>query len=167
MYEIERKFLVDKSRLKLPKKFKSIEQGYIMRAEGRSLRVRKVDGGYILTLKIGKGARRVEIERPLDKAEGAALMLRTLDPVIVKKRYAVKHKGHVWDVDVFKGENKGLVLAEVELDDEDEKFDRPDWVTREVTGDQLFQNSTLATHPISMWREAFDEFCQPQEAMAD
>lgn len=161
MFEIERKFLVDKSRLKLPRKFKSIEQGYIMRAEGRSLRVRKADGDFILTLKIGKGARRVEIERPLSKAEGNALMMRALDPVIVKKRYAVKFGGHVWDVDVFKGENKGLVLAEVELEDEDEHFERPDWVTREVTGDRLFQNSTLASHPISMWREAFEEFCQP------
>ncbi|WP_417463358.1 CYTH domain-containing protein [Kordiimonas sp.] len=161
MYEIERKFLVDKARLKLPRKFKSIEQGYLMRAEGRSLRVRKVEGSYILTLKIGKGARRVEIERPLSKAEGAALLMQSLDPLIIKKRYAVKHGGHVWDVDVFKGENKGLVLAEVELDDEDEAFERPDWVTREVTGDRLFQNSTLATHPISMWRDAFEEFCQP------
>lgn len=166
MFEIERKFLVDKSRLKLPRKFKSIEQGYIMRAEARSLRVRKADGDYILTLKIGKGARRVEIERPLSKAEGQALMARALDPVISKKRYAVKFGGHVWDVDVFKGENKGLVLAEVELDDEDEFFERPDWVTREVTGDRLFQNSTLASHPISMWREAFEEFCQPQEVVA-
>ncbi|WP_262691270.1 CYTH domain-containing protein [Kordiimonas aestuarii] len=165
MYEIERKFLVDKTRLKLPRKFKSVEQGYLMRAESRSLRVRKIDGDYILTLKIGKGARRVEIERPLGKAEGVALISKVLDPLIVKKRYAVKCDGHVWDVDVFKGENKGLVLAEIELEDEDEAFTRPDWVTREVTGDRLFQNSTLASHPISMWREAFDEFCYPAASL--
>ncbi|WP_417450846.1 CYTH domain-containing protein [Kordiimonas sp.] len=161
MYEIERKFLVDKSRLKLPRKFKAIEQAYLMRAEGRSLRVRKIDGEYILTLKIGKGARRVEIERPLSKAEGAELMKRALDPPISKKRYAVKHGVHIWDVDIFKADNKGLVLAEIELSHEDEAFERPNWVTREVTGDRLFQNSTLASHPISLWRDAFEEFCQP------
>ena len=94
-------------------------------------------------------------------------MQRALDPAIAKKRYAVKHGKHIWDVDVFKAENKGLVLAEIELSDENEAFERPDWVTREVTGDRLFQNSTLASHPISLWREAFEEFCQPPASTVD
>ena len=161
MFEIERKFLVDTSKLVLPEKFRSIEQGYLMRGDGRSLRVRKIEGAYILTLKIGKAAKRHEIERSLSREEGEALMSQALDPLIIKRRYAVECGSHTWDVDVFEGENSGLVLAEVELDEEGENFDLPDWATREVTGDRLFQNSTLATHPISLWREAFEDYCQP------
>ena len=161
MYEIERKFLVDKALLKLPKKYKSVEQGYLMREHNRSLRVRKSDGVYTLTLKIGKGAKRVEIERDLSGEEGEALFGHVLDMPIKKRRYAITVGSHVWDVDVFMRENKGLILAEVELDHEDEDFKRPKWLGREVTGDRLFQNSTLAIHPISLWREAYAEFLTP------
>jgi adenylate cyclase len=72
-------------------------------------------------------------------------------PLIDKKRYLIKHEGHLWEVDVFEGENKGLIVAEIELESEDEAFTLPKWVTKEVTEDKRYANSNLIEHPYLKW----------------
>lgn len=155
MIEIERKFLVLSSGCGFSGGT-AISQWYVMRSEGRSLRVRQKGDHYVLTLKVGKGAVRQEIERSLEPEEARGLIVTALDAPIVKTRFKVPVGRHVWDVDVFGGENEGLVLAEVELNDPDEFFERPKWLGLEVTGDPRFQNASLAETPISRWRKDFE-----------
>ncbi|TNE63683.1 MAG: CYTH domain-containing protein [Alphaproteobacteria bacterium] len=156
MLEIERKFLVHGPALDLPKKHKRLEQAYLMRMDGRSLRVRRIENKYILTLKIGSGKVREEVEQRLEREDGKMLMGQALEAPIKKKRYEIKVGGKLWEIDVFDGENKGLVLAEIELKHPDEDFPHPSWLRREVTGDRRFHNSSLATYPISAWRGDFE-----------
>lgn len=72
-------------------------------------------------------------------------------PLIEKRRYEVRHDGLTWEVDEFVGVNKGLVIAEVELDSENQTFDKPDWVGEEITGDPRYYNANLVDHPYSAW----------------
>jgi len=157
LLEIERKFLVHGPGLSLPKHHKKLEQGYLLRMEGRSLRVRRIENKYFLTLKIGTSKVREEIETRLDRQDGKTLLKQALEAPIKKKRYHLKVGGKLWDVDVFGGENEGLILAEIELKHEDEDFERPKWLGREVTGDRRFHNSQLAVTPVSAWRKDFDK----------
>ncbi len=75
-----------------------------------------------------------------------------LKPILEKERYTIVYKGFVWEVDRFLGNNKGLVVAEVELESEDQVFEKPDWIGREVTGDPKYYNSNLVKHPFSEWK---------------
>ena len=72
-------------------------------------------------------------------------------PTIDKTRYVVKNAGHTWEIDIFHGDNEGLIVAEVELEDENEIVEIPDWVTKEITGDMKYYNSNLLDHPFSKW----------------
>jgi adenylate cyclase len=128
-------------------------QGYLVNSPDLTVRVRVKGAEAFLTLKgASKGISRSEFEYPVPVAD-AEHMLRDLSvsPPVDKVRYRVRVGGHVWDLDVFAGENAGLVMAEVELDSEDEAFEMPDWAGREVTGDPRYYNVNLARHPFKHW----------------
>ena len=151
--EIERKFLVDVNKLPTLNNGYKIKQGYIQTVDRTTVRVRIRDKEAFLTLK-GKnvGASRLEFEYPIP-LEDANDMLTNLcqTSFIEKTRYLVKHEGHVWEVDIFEGSNKGLVVAEVELGSENETFSLPNWVTKEVTDDMRYFNSNLILNPYTKW----------------
>ncbi len=153
--EIERKFLVkDDSFKKMASSSSRIKQGYICSAHGRTVRVRiRGEKGY-LTIKGASdaaGMSRYEWEReiPLDEAEE---LMKLCEPgMIDKTRYQVEWKSHVFEVDEFYGENVGLVMAEVELKSEDEIFECPPFLGKQVTGDIRYYNSFLMKNPYSQW----------------
>lgn len=152
--EIERKFLVVDEGWKdaVCRKY-PIAQGYISRQAERTVRVRiKGEKGY-LTLKgqaRGLVRREFEYEIPVDDAR---TILSTLcqGPLIEKCRYEVEVGDHLWEVDVFEGENAGLVVAEIELRRPDEEFLLPSWVGQEVTGQVQYYNARLVDRPYSSW----------------
>jgi adenylate cyclase len=153
--EIERKFLVKKDKLHLPEKGYSIFQGYIYSNHGRTVRIRlKNELGYI-TIKGSSGERgisRFEWEKEIPASEAREL-LQLCDPGIISKtRYEINYRGHIFEVDIFNGLNEGLIIAEIELDDENEKFDKPKWLGDEVTGDKKYYNSHLSRSPFKSWQ---------------
>lgn len=151
--EIEHKFLIDKDKLPKLQNGYSIKQGYIQTIDHTTVRVRIRDKDAFLTIKgENKGATRLEFEYPIP-INDANEMLKDLcnTSVIDKTRYLLKHEGHIWEIDIFEGENIGLVIAEIELENEDEAFTLPNWVTKEVTNDTKYFNSNLIEHPYSNW----------------
>jgi len=155
MIEIERKFLV-KSNTYKKEAFKStrIVQGYLNSHKERAVRVRlKGNRGY-LTVKGSSnsaGLSRFEWEKDLSKVDAEALLLLCEKGIIDKIRYEIKVGTHVFEVDEFFGENEGLIIAEVELEKEDEVFIKPDWLGKEVTGNIKYYNSQLSKMPYKMW----------------
>jgi len=151
--EIERKFLIDETLLPQLTDGHTIKQGYIQTADRNTVRVRVSDDKAFLTLKSSStGATRLEFEYPVP-LEDAEQMLENLcqKPFIDKKRYLIEHEGHTWELDIFEGENKGLIVAEVELESENEAFALPAWVKEEVTTDKRYANSNLIQNPYSNW----------------
>lgn len=150
--EIERKFLVSgEFRQDSPESYR-IMQGYICSDPDRTVRVRvRGDKGF-LTIK-GRGSEdglsRYEWEKEIPVTEAAELMALCGSGVIDKTRYLVPFGKHTYEVDVFHGANEGLVLAEIELSDEQEAFEKPSWLGEEVTGDVRYYNSMLSLHPFS------------------
>lgn len=155
MIEIERKFLVTGDFfIKEARKNFRIVQGYLCTDPHRTVRVRiKGSTGY-LTIK-GKsnegGISRFEWEKEITVNEAKALLSLCKDHVIEKIRYEVLVGKHVFDVDVFEGHNKSLYLAEIELFEEDEPFQKPIWLGEEVTGDTRYYNSFLSNKPYLQW----------------
>ena len=154
--EIERKFLVrDDSWRQSSQRSARIEQGYFCRTPLLRARIRIFgDKGYI-TLKSEPGTlTRYEFEYEIPKNEAIEIIARfSIEPIIAKTRHEVSYEGVVWHVDEFEGANTGLVVAEVELQYEDQKIVMPPWVGGEVTGDRRYGNSHLARYPFVMWRE--------------
>lgn len=152
MKEIERKFLVHADKLPpLPSPL-IIKQGYIP-TQNATVRIRLSNDNAFLTLKgRAKGLTRSEFEYaiPLDDAN-AMLEELCMQPYIAKKRYLVTYGEHTWELDIFEGENKGLIVAEIELESEDEKFEKPEWVAEEVSSDPRYRNAALVKHPYSQW----------------
>ena len=150
--EIERKFLVSgEFRQDSPESYR-IMQGYICSDPDRTVRVRvRGDKGF-LTIK-GRGSEdglsRYEWEKEIPVTEAVELMALCGSGVIDKTRYLVPFGKHTYEVDVFHGANEGLVLAEIELSDEQEAFEKPSWLGGEVTGDVRYYNSMLSLHPFS------------------
>ena len=150
--EIERKFLVSgEFRQDSPESYR-IMQGYICSDPDRTVRVRvRGDKGF-LTIK-GRGSEdglsRYEWEKEIPVSEAFELMALCGSGVIDKTRYLVPFGKHTYEVDVFHGANEGLVLAEIELSDEQEAFEKPSWLGEEVTGDVRYYNSMLCLHPFS------------------
>jgi adenylate cyclase len=142
--EIERKFLVADPTVVEGRVGAAVRQGYLSRAKERTVRVRRADDRAWLTVKgANVGARRGEWEYEIPVADADEL-LRLCDGAVVEKtRYAIEAGGHTWEVDVFGGAHAGLVLAEVELDDEREAVELPAWLGAEVTGDPRYYNSNL------------------------
>ncbi|WP_334186773.1 CYTH domain-containing protein [Noviherbaspirillum sp.] len=151
--EIERKFLVRDARWKAMGQGMLIRQGYLSSHGDRIVRVRILDKEAVLTIKgRSKGATRGEWEYPIPLAD-AEVFLDTLceKPLIEKYRYRIPHDGMTWEVDEFLGENAGLVVAEIELDAEDQAFSIPDWIGDDVTHDARYVNANLLRHPFSKW----------------
>ena len=151
--EIERKFLVSGEFRHLAFSSSHICQGYICRASGRTVRVRVRDDRAYLTIKgPSSGFSRFEWEKEISIADAEALMELCEGGFIDKTRYLVRVGEHVFEVDEFYGDNEGLVFAELELESEDEDFERPEWLGEEVTGDRRFYNSQLLSNPYKNWK---------------
>ncbi|GAB1538404.1 CYTH domain-containing protein [Scytonema sp. NUACC21] len=151
--EIERKFLVKEDSWRRLAEGRVYRQGYIATQQGATVRVRIVgDRGY-LTIK-GPTVKysRAEFEYPIP-IEDAREMLDTLcqRPLIEKIRYKVEYSGLIWEIDEFDGVNKGLILAEVELSDEAQEIELPNWLGEEVSGNPKYFNSNLVKNPFSQW----------------
>ncbi len=152
--EIEKKFLVTGDFMKESAKATRITQGYLSSVPERTVRVRiKGDKGYITIKGIGSasGASRFEWEKEIPVAEVEQLLAICEPGVIDKTRHLVSSGKHTFEVDVFHGDNDGLVLAEVELSSEDEAFVKPAWLGQEVTGDARYYNSMLMKSPYKSW----------------
>lgn len=155
MIEIERKFLVLSNDF-VNEAFsqKRIVQGYLSSNPERTVRVRiKGDKGY-LTIK-GKssanGTTRLEWEREISVMDAETLLNICESSIIDKMRYEVKVGHHVYEVDIFSGENDGLVMAEIELESETETFEKPKWLGEEVTNDERYYNAYLSKNPFTGW----------------
>lgn len=152
--EIERKFLVKGEFKNLASKETRIVQGYLSSVPERTVRVRiKGDKGFITIKGIGSasGATRYEWEKEIPTSEVEELLKICEPGVIDKTRYLVKVGNHTFEVDEFYGENKGLMVAEIELTSESESFVKPDWLADEVTGDTKYYNSMLMKNPFTKW----------------
>lgn len=152
--EIERKFLVSGEYKSKSFSQSRIIQGYICRSQGRTVRVRIRDEKGYLTIKGESdisGISRYEWEKEIPLSEAKELMKLCERGVIDKTRYLVQSGTHVFEVDEFYGQNQGLVIAEVELESEDEAFIKPDFAGKEVTGDRRYYNSRLTEHPFTEW----------------
>ena len=152
--EIERKFLLTSTSWKELAPGTSYRQGYLNSTKERTVRVRTIDDKGFLTIKgLSIGATRVEYEYEIPVADAEHLLDDLCEkPLIEKNRYKIAHGGFVWEVDEFFGENKGLIVAEIELESEDQSFDKPEWVGEEVTGDPRYFNSSLIKEPYSQWK---------------
>ncbi|SHI81386.1 CYTH domain-containing protein [Flavobacterium haoranii] len=153
MIEIERKFLVNNnSFLDDFSRSNRIVQGYLSSHPERTVRVRiKGENGYLTIKGKSEGFSRYEWEKEIAIEEAEKLLQLCETGVIDKIRYDVIVGTHIYEVDVFYGENEGLVLAEIELQTEDETFEKPNWLGTEVTEDVKYYNSYLSKHPFKTW----------------
>ena len=151
--EIERKFLVDDGVNALLHDGIEYRQGYLSDTTKMAVRVRVAGDRAWLTVKgSGKGLVRPEFEYLIPLADATQMLDELVEgPKIIKTRYRLNHEDHVWEVDVFAGDNSGLIVAEVELASEDEALSLPDWVTTEVSYDPRYLNVNLAKHPYHRW----------------
>jgi adenylate cyclase len=144
--EIERKFLVDLDKWENVSKPIPIalSQAYLHSSEDVTIRIRLSDEQAFLTIK-GKttGISREEFEYSIPFEEAQSMLTSFTNKVLTKKRYVIKHMGHVWEVDVFEGKLSGLVLAEIELSSEEESFEKPDWIGDEVSYQKDYYNAVL------------------------
>lgn len=151
--EIERKFLLKNEAWRALAQGTRYRQGYLNSAKERTVRIRTIGDSAFLTIKgMNVGATRAEYEYPIPLADCNA-MLDTLaeKPLIDKQRYKIKRGNLTWEIDEFFGDNQGLIVAEVELQSEDQAFDKPDWIGEEVTTDPRYFNSNLVKHPFTTW----------------
>ena len=150
--EIERKFLVgDLSILRgsigLP-----YRQGYLSTDPERTVRVRRAGDRAFLTIKgLSKGATRAEFEYEIPTADAEQLLALCAGPIVAKTRHRIDHAGLTWELDVFEGENAGLVVAEVEIPSPDAPVEIPGWAGDEVTADPRYYNANLVSHPFREW----------------
>ena len=149
--EIERKFLVTGSdwQVAIGVQF---SQGYLNRDKNRTVRVRVAGNQGFLTIKgATSGATRTEFEYEIPVSDAESLLQMCEGPIIQKLRRNIDYKGFKWEVDEFQGDNLGLVVAEIELSDENQPFEKPSWIGKEVTYDARYFNSNLAQHPFNTW----------------
>jgi adenylate cyclase len=154
--EIERKFLVEGDFKSQAYSSSRIKQGYILSANGKTVRVRMRGDKGFLTIKGPSdiaGISRYEFEKEITPEEAEQLFKLCEPGIIDKTRYLVKSGKHTFEVDEFYGDNEGLVMAEVELSSEDEEYLKPDFIGREVTGDRKYYNSHLRKFPFKIWGE--------------
>lgn len=153
--EIERKFLVKSDAYKTAS-FHShhITQGYIATNSSATVRIRIQEDLGFITIK-GKsndtGTSRYEWEKEISFEEAKELLLLCSAGVIDKIRYKIRVKDFIYEVDEFFGDNDGLVIAEIELNHEEDEFEKPDWIGQEVTGDSKYYNAMLIRHPFCNW----------------
>ena len=152
--EIERKFLVDLDKWQKPGKGVRIMQGYLVRSEKISLRLRLADDKAFLTIKgASKGISRSEFEYEIPASDLEDMFEEFgSGKFISKTRYYQQVGSHCWEIDIFENENSGLAMAEIELAAPDEIFEMPDWVLEEVSEDKRFRNAYLVENPYSTWQ---------------
>lgn len=153
--EIERKFLTCGDAWRSESRGVLIRQGYLCTDPERTVRVRTSGGrGYITVKSRARRGVRAEFEYEIPEADADVLLRRIChQPLIEKTRHRVGCCGHVWEIDVFAGENTGLVLAEIELQSVSETFERPPWLGAEVTDDPRYLNVNLCCVPFRRWAE--------------
>jgi len=151
--EIERKFLVNGDAWRTLAKGTMYRQGYLNSAKERTVRIRTADEKAFLTIKgITVGAARTEYEYEIPFDEGKAMLEQLAEkPLIEKRRYKIRVADVMWEIDEFLGENDGLIVAEVELTGEDQVFDKPVWLGKEVTDDPRYYNANLIKNPFKYW----------------
>ena len=151
--EIERKFLLSGEGWRALGTGVHYRQGYLSTVPERSVRVRLVrDKGYLTIKGIFVGATRSEYEYEIPAGEASEMLDNLCErPLIEKTRYRVEYHGLTWEIDEFDGDNAGLIVAEVELDKEDQAITLPDWVGKEVTGDLRYYNASLIANPYMRW----------------
>ena len=152
--EIERKFLVLGDAWRKLGAGMVYRQGYLSTVKERTVRVRIVgDQGYLTVKGVSVGARRAEFEYEIPVADADAMLNELCEqPLIEKTRRKIPFDGLVWEVDEFAGENLGLVVAEVELREEDQEISLPDWIGEEDTDDPRYFNANLIAHPYNCWQ---------------
>lgn len=156
MNEIERKFLVTSTEFQSESiRLNRIVQGYLNSNPERTVRIRIKGTQAFITIK-GKGnesgTTRFEWEKEIEVTEAEQLLLLCEDGVIDKVRYEIPFGKHLYEVDVFEGDNKGLIIAEIELEDENESFEKPNWLGEEVTGDDRYYNASLSVSSYKNWK---------------
>ncbi len=153
--EIEKKFLLTDQSWQGLAVGKNYCQGYLNSEKGRTVRVRIVGDQGILTIK-GQNINgvRPEFEYTIPIHDAREMLdLLCHKPLIEKIRYCIPFSGFIWEVDEFKGENEGLLMAEIELEHVGQEFEKPPWIGREVTGDTRYYNANLVRNPYSAWKE--------------
>jgi adenylate cyclase len=153
--EIERKFLVKNLDFKTESfEKKYIKQGYLNSNKNRTVRIRASDDKAFITIK-GKsntaGTSRFEWEKEIPFSEADELLLLCESYLIEKQRYLIKKGIHTFEVDLFLGDNLGLIVAEIELSNENEEFEKPSWLAKEVTGELKYYNSSISKLPFKDW----------------
>jgi adenylate cyclase len=152
--EIERKFLVQQvawDALEKPLPI-AIQQGYIFADESKSVRIRRKGDKAFLTIKQSVSEIvREEFEYAIPVEDATYMLEKMANAVISKGRYEIAYEGHLWEVDVFEGDNEGLIVAEIELKHDREAFEKPSWLGEEVSNDPRYLNVHLAERPFKTW----------------
>lgn len=152
--EIERKFLVDTRKWKPAVEGTRLVQAYLSIDPNPTVRVRIAGDKAFVTIKgRTKSISRPEFEYEIPLDEAQEMMKLAISSPVEKIRYEIMHEGFLWEVDVFSGKNEGLVIAELELESEDQLFPRPDWLLEEVSGNKRYYNSYLSEHPFQEWTD--------------
>ena len=151
--EIERKYLIKDDTWRKQASGITYRQGYLSTVKERTVRVRTIDDKGFLTIKgITIGATRREYEYEIPTADANEMLDELCEkPIIEKTRFKIYHAGLTWEIDEFAGVNQGLIVAEVELESEDQNIDFPPWVGEEVSGDPRYFNSNLIANPFANW----------------
>ena len=151
--EIERKFLVHTDKLGELSNGQEMRQGYVPTRDLTSVRIRTAGDRAWLTIKgKNRGASRLEFEYEIPLSDARHMLAELCDgEVIHKHRYLREYGGLTWEIDVFEGRNAGLIVAEVELEAEDQALALPPWVAEEVTADPRYYNVNLLSQPFSQW----------------
>jgi adenylate cyclase len=152
--EIERKFLVDPEKLPSLENPHVIKQGYVPGCQTGTIRIRISNSNAFLTIKgRATGLTRSEFEYPIPLSDAQQMLEELCNTAIIeKKRYLLPYGKHTWEIDVFEGNNQGLIVAEIELSDENEIFSKPEWISKEVSYDTKYRNSNLIQYPYSNWK---------------
>ncbi|MGB3468869.1 MAG: CYTH domain-containing protein [Cyclobacteriaceae bacterium] len=154
--EIERKFLVDQQKWIAQEKPEGLfcAQAYLVNEKERNVRVRVLgDKGYFTIKYRLSNISRKEFEYEIPADEALEMIQMSETGPIEKHRYYIREDGHLWEVDVFSGANKGLIVAEIELTSEHQSFTKPDWLGAEVTEDPRYYNASLQKLPYSLWND--------------
>lgn len=153
-FEIERKFLVKRDKLIFKDNGVFMSQAYLTEDPARTVRIRIAGEKAFLTIKgPSNGISRKEFEYSVPVSEAKEIMQLSIFPPVEKTRYKITHREILWELDIFHGKNEGLILAEVELQSEDQEIALPEWIDKEVSGDPRYFNSYLAKFPFQSWEE--------------
>ena len=152
--EIERKFLVDTRKWNPTAEGTRLVQAYLSIDPNPTVRIRIAGEKAFVTIKgRSETISRPEFEYEIPVKEAQEMMMLAISNPVEKIRYEIMHENFRWEVDVFSGKNEGLVIAELELESENQTFPRPDWLLTEVSGDRRYYNSYLSEHPFQEWKD--------------